>query len=85
MSFIGFPPAGLDLLTRLPSLDSDGFATERASWEELLLQPARQFVTDLGAVLAERVSPGLVADPRVNGSIAPINSGRAGNVSVVTP
>lgn len=71
--FAGFPPAGLTLLARLPSLDPDGFGAERAGWANLLLQPARQFVSDVGVVLAKRVSPGLVADPRVNGSIAPIN------------
>lgn len=60
MSFTGFPPAGRVLLAHLPSLDPDGFAAERAGWDELLLQPARHFVTDLGAVLADRVSPGLV-------------------------
>jgi uncharacterized protein (DUF2461 family) len=73
MSFTGFPSAGLALLTRLPELDPAGFAAVRTAWNTHLLEPARQFVTDLGAVLAERISPGLVADPRVNGSIAPIN------------
>jgi uncharacterized protein (DUF2461 family) len=72
MSFTGFPPTGLALLARLPSLDPTGFAVERPGWDELLDQ-ARHFVTDLGAALARRISPDLVADPRVNGSIAPIN------------
>jgi uncharacterized protein (DUF2461 family) len=73
MSFTGFPHAGLVLLARLPSLDTAGFAAARGEWEELLLEPARHFVDDLGAVLVERISYGLVADVRVNGSIAPIN------------
>jgi uncharacterized protein (DUF2461 family) len=73
MSFTGFPPAGLALLARLPSLDTAGFAAARGEWEERLLRPARHFVNDLGVVLVERISPGLVADARVNGSLAPIN------------
>jgi uncharacterized protein (DUF2461 family) len=73
VNFTGFPPAGLALLARLPGLDPAGFAAIRASWDELVLQPARQFVTDLGATLAERISPDLIADPKVHGSIAPIN------------
>jgi uncharacterized protein (DUF2461 family) len=73
VSFTGFPAAGRTLLTRLPGLDPAGFAAERTGWNAHLLEPARQFVIDLGVALAERISPGLVADPRVNGSIAPIN------------
>jgi hypothetical protein len=73
MSFTGFPHAGIVLLARLPSLDTAGFAAGRGEWEELLLEPARHFVDDLGVVLVERISSGLVADSRVNGSIAPIN------------
>ncbi|HET9143418.1 DUF2461 family protein [Actinophytocola sp.] len=73
MSFTGFPPAGRALLARLPGLDPAGFAAEHTAWTTLLLDPARGFVTALGAVLVERISPGLLADPRVNGSIAPIN------------
>jgi uncharacterized protein (DUF2461 family) len=72
-SFAGFPPEGLELLSRLPGLDPADFAAERARWEEYVLAPARLFVTHLGAMLAEQVSSGLVADPKVNGSIAPIN------------
>jgi uncharacterized protein (DUF2461 family) len=73
MTFTGFQPAGLALLARLPGLDQAGFAAEHANWEQLLLQPARQFVDDLGARLVRQISPGLIGQAKVNGSISPIN------------
>ncbi|SOJ53816.1 hypothetical protein MSIMFB_01313 [Mycobacterium simulans] len=73
MTFNGFPPDGLALLACLPTLDSASFAAERGNWEQNLLDPARNIVADLGAWLAKHVSPGLVAVPKVNGSIAPIH------------
>lgn len=72
MIFRGFLPAGLALLGRLPALDASQFAAVRDDWQELLLDPARDLVEDLGARLVEQVSSGLVAEPKVNGSIAPI-------------
>ena len=74
MTFGGFPQAGLELLARLPNLDTDGFAAARGDWQTYLLDPARDLVDDLGARLNEQVSPGLTASPKVNGSIAPINA-----------
>jgi len=74
MTFAGFPPAGLMLLARLPTLDKAGFATEHQAWEQHLLQPARAFGEDLGALLADHVSPGLVADPRSRPSTATCGS-----------
>src|SRR5258708_18636761 len=73
MSFTGFPPAGLALLARLPALDKAGFAAEHAAWEQLLLQPSRRFAEDLGRRLAQQISPRLIADATVHGSITPIN------------
>jgi uncharacterized protein (DUF2461 family) len=73
MSFTGFSPAGLALLSRIPTLDKAGFTAEHAAWAQLLLQPSRRFVEDLGTRLAEQISPGLIADATVNGSIAPIH------------
>ncbi|MGB0969724.1 MAG: DUF2461 family protein [Mycobacterium sp.] len=74
MTFTGFPPAGLALLARLPTLDVGEFAAVRDDWQALLLAPARDLVEELGACLTEQVSPGLVGSPKVNGSIAPINA-----------
>ena len=73
MTFTGFPSAGLALLARLPALDQAGFAAEHAHWQQLLLRPSRHFVDDLGARLVEQTSPGLIAEAKVNGSIAPIH------------
>ncbi|OSC43126.1 hypothetical protein [Mycobacterium decipiens] len=58
MTFNGFPPAGLALLARLPTLDPASFAAVRGDWEQNLLDPARNLVNDLGARLIEHVSPG---------------------------
>ena len=74
MTFDGFPPAGLALLARLPTLDVSGFAAVRPDWQAYLLDPARDLVDDLGACLTKQVSPGLTGNPKVNGSIAPINA-----------
>lgn len=74
MTFRGFPPAGMALLARLPSMDVDDFAAVRRDWQESLLDPARDLIGDLGACLNEEISPGLIGDPKVNGSIAPINN-----------
>lgn len=74
MTFRGFPPEGLALLARLPTLDVGDFAAIRHAWQASLLDPARDLVDDLGACLTEQVSPGLTGSPKVNGSIAPINA-----------
>ncbi len=72
MTFGGFAPAGLALLARLPTLDAAGFAAARSDWQTYVLDPARDLVEDLGARLTQQVSAGLIAEPKVNGSIAPI-------------
>ena len=74
MAFSGFPRAGLEFLAGLASDNSKRyFDAHRATYEEALLEPARDFVTALGDELKRRVSPGIHADPRVNGSIFRIN------------
>ncbi|HEX4661124.1 MAG TPA: DUF2461 family protein [Streptosporangiaceae bacterium] len=73
MTSTGFPAAGLALLARLPTLDKAGFAAEHTRWQDLVLQPSRRLVQNLGALLTEQISPGLITDDRVNGSIAPVN------------
>lgn len=73
MSFDGFSDGALDLLDRLPGFDKAGFAAAKSDYQELLMEPARAFVTELGERLAYDISPGIVGQPKVNGSIAPIN------------
>ena len=72
--FGGYPPAGLDLLAELPDHDRAWFTARRADYERDLLAPTRDLVDQLGAALRDRVSPGLAAEPKVNGSIAPITN-----------
>lgn len=73
-TFSGFPPAGLDFLAGLAEDNSKRyFDAHRETYEEALLEPARDFVVALGAELQSRVSPDIHAEPRVNGSIFRIN------------
>lgn len=71
--FNGFPAPGLDLLAQLADRDTAWLAANRETYDRDLMAPARAFVVDLGAVLGSEVSEGIVADARVNGSIAPVN------------
>ena len=73
-AFAGFPRDGLEFLAGLRSDNTrEYFDAHRADYETALMQPAKQFVVALGAELRARVSPGLRAEPRVNGSILRIN------------
>jgi uncharacterized protein (TIGR02453 family) len=74
MAFTGFPRAAFSFLEALEADNSKNtFEARRDAWEDALLAPARELVADLGAELQARVSPGIHADPRVNGSIFRIN------------
>jgi len=72
--FAGFSNAGLALLDHLPDLDRDGFQAVRPEYEAEILSPAKDFVVAVGDLLQERVSPELNAEPKVNGSLSPINN-----------
>ncbi len=72
--FEGFPVAGLQLLTALPQMDAAAFKAEQARYKADLVAPAQAFVAALGARLQAEVSADIVALPRTNGSIAPINN-----------
>jgi uncharacterized protein (TIGR02453 family) len=73
-AFAGFPREGLEFLAGLAADNTkDYFDAHRATYESALLQPAKDFVVALGEELRRRVSPGLRAEPRVNGSILRIN------------
>ena len=72
--FAGFPREGLDFLAGLAHENTKAFFdAHRATYESALLAPAKTFVVALGTELHERVSPGIRAEPRVNGSILRIN------------
>jgi uncharacterized protein (TIGR02453 family) len=73
-AFEGFPREGLDFLAGVAADNTRAyFDAHRATYETALLQPAKAFVVALGEELRARVSPGLRAEPRVNGSILRIN------------
>ena len=74
MTFTGFPAAAFSLLEALEADNSkQTFEAYRAAYDEALIGPAKELVVDLGGELQARVSRGIHADPRVNGSIFRIN------------
>ena len=73
-NFSGFPKEGLDFLRELGSEDKAWFDANRKVYDEQVVAPTKAFVVALGERLAERMSPAIVAQPKANGSIAPINN-----------
>lgn len=74
MSFEGFSAEGLRFLTKLGTSDKAWFDEHRKTYQKEVVAPTKAFVTDLGEVLARRVSASIVAEPKTNRSIAPINN-----------
>ena len=73
-AFAGFPREGLEFLEGLASDNTrEYFDIHRETYQSALLQPAKDFVVALGEELQARVSPGIRAEPRINGSILRIN------------
>ena len=69
-TFAGFPREGFALLADLATDNTrEFFDAHREIYESALLEPAKGFVIALGEQLRARVSPGIRAEPRVNGSI----------------
>ena len=71
--FNGFPPEGLSFLTQLGTADKTWFDANRASYTSLVADPAKEFVVAMGEALTD-LSPAIEAQPKTNGSIAPINN-----------
>ena len=61
------------LFDELPSLTKEEFATRSNEWDSQILGPLRLLVEDLGVRLQSNVSLLIAAEPKVNGSISPIN------------
>jgi uncharacterized protein (TIGR02453 family) len=73
-AFAGFPREGLEFLEGLATDNSrEYFDAHRTTYESELLAPAKDFVVALGGELRSRVSAGIRAEPRINGSILRIN------------
>jgi hypothetical protein len=72
--FTGFPAEGLQFLRTLGTKDKVWFDANRAVYDDAVVAPTKAFVVALGDRLAEDLSPDIVARPKTNGSIAPINN-----------
>ena len=73
-AFAGFPRVGLEFLGGLAADNTrEYFDAHRDVYQAALLQPAKDFVVALGEELHARVSSGIRAEPRINGSILRIN------------
>ncbi len=72
--FGGFSKQGLDLLAQLPGMDTTAFDARRKEYRTELAEPLKAFVSALGPVLREEVSPGIEFAAKTHGSIGPINN-----------
>lgn len=72
--FTGFPAEGLRFLRTLGNKDKAWFDANRRVYDDAVVAPTKAFVVALGDRLAEDLSPDIVAQPKTNGSIAPINN-----------
>ena len=72
--FTGFPTEGLKFLTTLGTKDKAWFDKNRKVYDEMVVGPTKAFVVAMGERIADDIAPGIVALPKANGSIAPINN-----------
>lgn len=72
--FSGFPAEGLEFLTELGRQDKAWFDERRKTYDQVVVGPTKAFVTAIGDRLAGSFAPDIVALPKANGSIAPINN-----------
>jgi uncharacterized protein (TIGR02453 family) len=73
-SFEGFSDEGLEFLAELGTSDKGWFDANRTSYQSLVVEPTKAFVAAIGERLAAGFAPAIVAQPKANGSIAPINN-----------
>ena len=72
-TFEGFPPDALGLLGALPMGDRDWYHASKKEIDAALLNPAKALVDALGERLRAEVSSTFEAQPKLNGSISPLN------------
>ena len=72
--FSGFPEEGLAFLTELGRRDKAWFDENRDTYNRAVVAPTKAFVTAIGDRLADSFAPAIVAQPKTNGSIGPINN-----------
>src|SRR5690242_13666408 len=72
--FQGFSPELPQFLGALRDNNTrEWFQAHRAEYEQLLLEPAREFVIALGELLKAQLGQDIHAEPKVHGSILAIN------------
>lgn len=74
MAFDGFSKTGMSFLTELGQNDKAWFDANRAIYDEHVVPAAKGFVTAMGEYLRDNISDAIEAQPKTNGSIAPINN-----------
>ena len=72
--FAGFSDAGLDFLIELGTRDKAWFDDHRAVYDAEVVPSAKSYVVAVGQRLRRAISEGIAAEPKTNGSIAPINN-----------
>lgn len=72
--FVGFSTEGLEFLASLGSKDKGWFDAHRPTCRAEVVAPAKAFVEAMGVELAAGAFPLIQAQPKVNGSMAPINN-----------
>ena len=74
MTFAGFSRAGLSFLAELGNREKSWLDANRATYQAEVAEPAKAFAEAMGESLAMAISPDIVAVPKTNGSISPINN-----------
>jgi uncharacterized protein (TIGR02453 family) len=74
MAFEGFSKEGANSLANLGNKDKAWFDANRTLYKAEVAEPAKEFVEAMGRYLNDNMSPDIVAIPKTNGSIAPINN-----------
>ncbi len=74
MTFDGFSKAGMSFLAELGENDKSWFDANRSIYDAEVVPAAKAFVTAMGDYLRANVSDAIEAQPKTNGSIAPINN-----------
>lgn len=72
--FSGFSKDGLDFLVELGKSDKTWFDANRKTYDSQVVSAAKAYVVAVGDQLRDHVSDAIEAQPKTNGSIAPINN-----------
>lgn len=73
MTFTGYSDEAFAFLEALPTRDPEWFRANKADYQRLIVEPTKALVVELGHELRAE-APDIEAQPKTNGSIAPINN-----------